>query len=31
LGHNSLQTTEIYVHNTLQELKDIYKQAHPRA
>ena len=31
LGHNSLQTTEIYVHATFQELKEIYKQAHPRA
>lgn len=31
LGHNSLATTEIYVHMTFQELKDIYKQAHPRA
>ena len=31
LGHNSLQTTEIYVHTTFQELKEVYKQAHPRA
>jgi integrase/recombinase XerC len=31
LGHNSLQTTEIYVHTTFQELKEIYEQAHPRA
>ena len=31
LGHNSLQTTEIYVHTTFQELKETYKQAHPRA
>lgn len=31
LGHNSLQTTEIYVHTTFKELKEIYKQAHPRA
>ena len=31
LGHNSLSTTEVYVHMTFQELKDIYKQAHPRA
>ena len=31
LGHNSLQTTEIYTHTTFQELKEIYKQAHPRA
>jgi len=31
LGHNSLQTTEIYVHTTFKELKEIYKKAHPRA
>jgi integrase/recombinase XerC len=31
LGHNSLATTEVYVHITFQELKEIYKQAHPRA
>lgn len=31
LGHNSLQTTEIYVHTTFKELKEIYNKAHPRA
>ena len=30
LGHESLATTQIYVHTTFQQLKDIYQQAHPR-
>jgi len=31
LGHSSLAATQVYTHNTLKKIKDIYKQAHPRA
>ncbi len=29
LGHSSLAATQIYTHNSIARLKDIYKQAHP--
>lgn len=31
LGHSSLGTTQIYVHNSIGKLKDVYKKAHPKA
>jgi integrase/recombinase XerC len=31
LGHASLAATQIYTHNTIEKLKDIYKKAHPKA
>ena len=29
LGHSSLNSTQIYTHNTIDKLKDVYKKAHP--
>lgn len=31
LGHSSLAATQVYTHNTIDRLKSIYKQAHPKA
>ena len=30
LGHEDLATTQIYAHNTIEQLKIIHKQAHPK-
>ena len=30
LGHSSLSATQVYTHNTVEKLKTIHKQAHPK-
>ena len=30
LGHEDTATTQIYAHNTIEQLKKIHKQAHPK-
>ena len=30
LGHSSLAATQIYTHNSIERLKDIYQKAHPK-
>lgn len=31
LGHSSLAATQIYTHNSIEELKKVYSKAHPRS
>ena len=31
LGHANLAATQVYTHNSIERLKSIYKQAHPKA
>jgi integrase/recombinase XerC len=31
LGHSSLAATQVYTHNSVEKLKAVYKQAHPKA
>jgi integrase/recombinase XerC len=31
LGHSSLAATQVYTHNTIDKLKKLYNQAHPRS
>ncbi len=31
LGHSNLAATQIYTHNTIEKLKEVYKKAHPKS
>lgn len=31
LGHSSLASTQIYTHNSIEKLREVYKQSHPKS
>lgn len=31
LGHSSLAATQVYAHNTIEKLKEVHRQAHPKS
>ena len=31
LGHSSLAATQIYTHNSIEKLKEVFNKAHPKA
>ncbi|MHA4899855.1 tyrosine-type recombinase/integrase, partial [Enterococcus faecium] len=31
LGHSSLAATQVYTHNSIEQLKEVFKKAHPKA
>ena len=31
LGHSNLSATQVYTHNSIKKLKNVHKQAHPKA
>jgi integrase/recombinase XerC len=31
LGHSSLAATQVYTHNTIEKLKEVFNKAHPKA
>ena len=31
LGHSSLAATQVYTHNSIERLKEVYRKAHPNS